>query len=71
MFRRTVVAKVGLPKGVWEPLRFLHENMGNSIETLAEAFKVSNREMDAVLCAARLKYLTNPVDAGLNILERV
>lgn len=57
MFNRTVLASVGLPKGVWEPLRKLNDVHGVGIVELADAFGITPREMLKVLYAGRLTHL--------------
>lgn len=69
MFDKTLKATVGLPKGVWEPLRIMADIQRVRVDQLATAFKVPEREMLKVLYAARLAYMSKPTDAGLDILD--
>lgn len=58
MFKRgLVVARVGLPRKLWEPLRILNDVCGVELNHLAAAFAMSEPEMLKVLCAARIAHL--------------
>lgn len=58
MFRRsTIVARVGLPRKLWEPLRRLGDVYGVELPDLATAFNMSEPEMLKVLYAARIAHL--------------
>lgn len=69
MFKKTVVASVGLPKGVWEPLRLLNDIHMVKTHTLAKSWGMSEREMLKVIYAARLSHMSKPQDSGLDILD--
>lgn len=62
-FRHTCVAKVGLPREVWEPIRKLRDSYDVPVSYLANAWDVSDVELLKVLLAARLQSL----DAGVEV----
>lgn len=56
MFNKMLIARVGLPREVWEPLRKLFD-YGVDLNVLADSWLLSEREMLRVLYAARLAQL--------------
>ena len=72
MFSRTVVARVGLPRSTWEPIRKLRDTYDVPLEYLAEAWGVDTGVMLKVLYAARLRALENGEElAGAEFMENV
>lgn len=57
MFGRTSVARVVLPRSVWEPIRKLRDLHGVELDTLAVAWNIHPNEMLKVLYAARMEGL--------------
>lgn len=57
MFNKTVIARVGLPKATWEPLRKLRDQFDVPLEYLAQAWGLDTGPMLKVLYAARLQWL--------------
>lgn len=72
MFKQTVISRVGLPRGVWEPLRKLRDNYDVPLSYLAESFKLSEGELLKVLLAARLTHLDEGEEVeGAVLLENL
>lgn len=57
MFGRWFVARVGLPREVWEPLRVLHFEHGMEVGELAEAYGVSVVVVGRVLLLAQAEFV--------------
>lgn len=71
VFKRTVIARVGLPKSVWEPIRALRDHYDVPLEYLAQAWRVDTGVMLKVIYAARLQNLENGEEvSGAELLEK-
>lgn len=72
MFKRTVVARVALPKNVWEPIRRLRDLYDVPLEQLAHAWGMDTGPMLKVLYAARLQVLENGEEvSGAELMEQI